>query len=226
MHKTALPLVLFLLIALQSTAQTKTKKLFQRESAFIGGNVTLPLFGLLQGQNDLMIGANPHFGYSITDNVDVAAVLNLQKNKYEISENSILNLINNKATAKVSMIGLGTFTRFYILDIAFLQLQPEVNYITINETKYIINGFNLPTTTTTKTNKIKPSLLIGAGYKRGFNRGKTFFYATILYDLITKNSPYSNGVASALTGSQSVPFLLRAGFNVMLKDLKRNNNSR
>jgi hypothetical protein len=170
-----------------------------------------------------MLSANPHFGYSVKENVDVAVVLNFQSNKYEVTEQSILNLLNNQSTAKVSMLGFGTFARYYLLDVAFLQIQPEINYVTVKETKYAINGLSIPTGVTSKNSYLKPSLLVGVGYKRGFNKGKTFGYASILYDVISNKSPYSNGILSIANNNKSTPILLRAGFNVMLSDLSKKN---
>jgi hypothetical protein len=218
----------FFVASLQLMSQDSpepTGKIFTKENAFIGGNVTLPLLSILQGSKNVMIGANPHFGYVISKNMDVAAVLNIQKNKFEVSQQSILNLVNNSAISRVSILGLGAFTRLYVLDMAFLQIQPELNYITNKETSFILNTTTLKLVeTNSKNSKVKPSLLVGAGYKRGFNSGKTFGYVSIMYDLISKNSPYSNAVVSTITSSSnSAPVFLRAGLNIMLNDLKRRN---
>jgi hypothetical protein len=204
-------------------ANVNTKNIFVKENAFAGGNFTLPILQLLQGGNtqNMMLGANPHFGYTVSKNVDVAAVLNFQANKFEVSEASLLNIINNRATAKVSMLGVGVFTRLYVLDVAFLQIQPEINRITKTETTYNLNGFELPQATTVKSSIIKPSFLIGAGYKRGLTTAKTFYYASIMYDVLAKNSPYSNGILAIANNNKSTPIFLRAGFNVMLSDLKK-----
>ncbi len=221
-------LLTFFVTSIQLLSQEsleRTGKIFTKENAFVGGNVTLPLLSILQGTKNLMIGANPHFGYEISKNMDVAAVLNIQKNKFEVSERSVVTFLTNSAISRVSMIGLGAFTRLYVLDVAFLQIQPELNYITNKETSFIANTttFRLDESTT-KTSKVKPSFLVGAGYKRGFNRGKTYGYVSIMYDLISKNSPYSNAIVSTITSStNSAPIFLRAGINIMLSDLKRRN---
>jgi hypothetical protein len=218
-------IALFFLLNIVSAqdASVKSKDIFVKENAFIGGNFTLPLIQLLQGGStqNIMIGANPHFGYTVGENMDVAAVVNIQSNKFEVSEASILNIINNRATAKVSILGVGAFTRLYILDVAYLQIQPEVNRITKKETTYNISGIQLPTATTVKSSIIKPSFLVGAGYKRGLSKGKTFGYVSIMYDLIANNSPYSNGILSIANNNKSTPIFLRAGFNLMLSDLKK-----
>jgi hypothetical protein len=204
-------------------AKLNANPIFVKENAFVGGNFTLPLLQLLQGGNtqNIMISANPHFGYTVGKNMDVAAVVNIQSNKFEVSETNILNLINNRATAKVSILGVGAFTRLYVLDVAYIQIQPEVNRITKKETTYNLNGFELPTATTVKSSIIKPSFLVGAGYKRGFTQGKTFAYVSIMYDLIANNSPYSNGILTIANNNKSTPIFLRAGFNLMLSDLKK-----
>ncbi len=221
----ALTLLSFFMMSIANAQKDNlnTKNVFSKENAFVGGNFTLPLLQLLQGGNsqNIMIGANPHFGYTVGNNVDVAAVVNIQSNKFEVSENSILNLINNRATAKVSILGLGAFARLNVLDVAYIQIQPEVNRITKKETTYNINGIALPQATIVKSSIIKPSFLIGAGYKRGLATGKTFYYVSIMYDVLSENSPYSNGILSIANNNKSTPIFLRAGFNVMLSDLKK-----
>ncbi len=224
MKKTIFIVSFLALIITQTNAQSKAPeigKILSKENAIVGGNVTLPLASILQGQKDISLGANPYFGYEVSKNVDVAVVLNLQKNKYEITQTSILNLINNQSTTKVSMLGVGAFTKLYILDLAFLQFQPEINYVTINETTYTLNGINLPIASNSKKSIVKPSFLVGAGYKRNFNKGKTYYYASLLYDLMGEKSPYSNGIASIVNNNKTTPIVLRAGVNFKLSDFKK-----
>lgn len=219
---------------LLSFGQDKTKKLFTKENAFVGGNFTIPILQLLQGDNgggggNFMIGANPHFGYTLNKNVDVAAVLNIQSNKFDNTQANYTNLLNTGAITKVSMLGVGTFARLYILDFAFIHIQPELNRITKKETKYGFNSSTLQITQTqlAKVSELNTSFLIGAGYKRGFNQGRTFAYASVMYDIFTKNSPYSNAAVQTITGRpNSTPIFVRAGFNMSITDLLNRTNRR
>ena len=116
-----------------TNAQT-TNKIFKKENAFVGGNVTLPVLALLQGQKDVQISLNPHFGYKINKSVDIAAVLNIQSNKFDNTPDNYNNILNTGAVAKINMLGVGVFARVFPIDFIFFQLQrEEVNHGLISQ---------------------------------------------------------------------------------------------
>jgi hypothetical protein len=183
------------------------KALFNKENAFAGGNITLSIGG---GNGGLVLGANPMYGYFLNDKWDVAGVFNIQYNRFVLDATAILN----GQEAQSFLIGAGVSTRVYPIDEIFLQLQPELNYIS-KKTKSILPQIIGPITTTSssKARFVVPSLLIGGGYKQGFNRGKTFSYISVLFDVAgSKNSPYKNGITGTI-----LP-IFRAGVNFLLAD--------
>ncbi len=208
-----------------ATAQSKfEKKPFSKENAFIGGNVTIPLQALIQGQKNVVISLNPHYGYSVKPWLDLAGVLNIQTAKFDNTQANYTNILNTGAVTKLSMVGIGAFARAYLLDVVFLHIQPELNLISKRETKYSFNAstFQVTQTELPKASNLQPSFLVGAGYKQGFRGGSTFGYVSVLYDVFTKNSPYSNAVVQTITGSnQTTPIIFRVGTNIKLEDLKR-----
>jgi hypothetical protein len=192
--------------------KTEVSKVFSKENAFVSGSATLNVFNA--GKTALLIGVNPMFGYYVKEWLDVAAVLNLQYNSFELDPIALQNGRQKKST----LIGLGASSRVYPVKFLYLQVQPELNTIFAKETP-IFSGSG--TAVTTKYTNIVPSLLVGAGMKRGFTTGKTFAWASILFDVLANaNSPYRNiSITQGLSGDV-IP-ILRFGFNIMLTDLQK-----
>lgn len=192
----------FLFSFTQQTKETKAS-IISKENAFIGGNVTLS-FG--QQGSGIIIGANPMYGYTIKKWLDVASVLNIQYNKFQIDANALLN----GRQRNMFLLGTGISTRVYPLNFVFLQVQPEINFISIKEKPIPFLGATGPTIT---TNKLVPSILVGGGYKQGFNGGRTFSYVSLLFDVAgNSNSPYKDIFGNI------VP-IFRIGMNFSLADL-------
>jgi hypothetical protein len=193
-----------------------------RENAFIGGSLSLS-FG--QQGAGFFIGTNPYYGYSLKKWIDMAAVLNFQYSNTKLDPYTISTLFTGYKTNS-TLVGLGLSTRIYPIDYVFLQLQPEINYIHNKETPLSLPLFGQVVNGPTVTKNItQPSFLMGAGYKRGFTRGKSFAYISILLDVInSKNSPYR--LYNPNTGSSTILPIYRAGINFSLADTGKNRNNK
>jgi hypothetical protein len=207
---------LALLFVLNLSAQeASSEKTFSKENAFIGGSLTFNY-----NTQGFLIGINPMYGYTIRKWVDVAAVFNFQYNSLQLDQVAT-NYIRERKTTQV---GTGLSTRIYPIEFLFLQVQPELNLLTGKERITTISG-----TSQGKFNKLVPSMLVGAGMKRGFQSGRTFAYASILVDIINNsNSPYRSLATNPLGGlvqtvSGNIVPIYRAGINLSLADLKRKN---
>jgi hypothetical protein len=200
-------LILGAIAAMAQNEQKPPPNPFIKDNAFIGGNITLSVGG---GNSGLVLGANPMFGYFIRDKWDVAGVFNIQYSRFNLDATALLNGQESKSF----LVGAGVSTRLYPIDEIFIQVQPELNYIsrtTQSISLPIIGAIN--TTGKTKSTGIVPSVLIGGGYKQGFNRGKTFSYISVLFDVAGhRNSPYKNGITGSI-----LP-IFRAGINIFLAD--------
>jgi hypothetical protein len=211
----------FFVASMSSFAQDNPEpsgKIFTKENAFVGGSVSLS-FGS-QGSG-FSIGANPFFGYTIKKWFDAAGVVNFQYNNTRVDPNNIISLATGYKTNS-TLVGLGLQTRIYPFEFGYLQIQPELNYIANKYTPLslpiigqVVSG------TTTKTNYVQPSLLVGGGYKRGFTRGRSFAYVSILFDIINSDkSPYR--FVNSFTNTNTILPIYRVGVNFSLDDMGRN----
>jgi hypothetical protein len=212
-HKALLAAFLLIIgaVSAQNKEQSGNKSPFLKENAFIGGNITLSVGG---GNSGLVLGANPMYGYFIRDNWDVAGVFNIQYNRFVLDATALLNGQETKSF----LTGFGVSTRFYPIDEIFVQLQPELNYISRKTQSLSIPIIGQVTTrASSKATFIAPSVLVGGGYKQGFNRGKTFSYLSVLFDVAGhRNSPYKNGITGTI-----LP-IFRAGINFFLAGRRAN----
>lgn len=165
----------------------------KKTNFFTGGSVS---FGL--GTYSFNAGLHPHFGYTLNKWIDVAGVVNFEYNSQR-------DYYNNKYHNTTE--GLGVFTRIFPVRFAFLQIQPEYNFIT---QKAIQPG--APTIT---SHLQAPSLLLGIGYTPSRSSKNTFSYFTLMIDVLKNiNSPYVDGYGNSLP-------IIRAGFNIGLFNGKR-----
>lgn len=165
----------------------------KKTNFFTGGSLS---FGL--SNYGFNAGIHPHYGYTIAKWIDVAAVANFE---YNAQRDPYDNKYRN------TTIGIGAFTRIYPVRFAFLQVQPEYNFIS---QKFLQNGGP-----TFKSHLKVPSLLLGIGYTPSRSDKNTFSYFTLMIDVLKKlNSPYVDGYG------KSVP-VIRAGFNFGLFRKKR-----
>lgn len=130
----------------QDDATQEDVKGFDRKRLFVGGN-----FGLTFG-NFTFINVSPQLGYRFNDFFAAGIGINGQytQNKYRFNGTT-------QSRDRYGVAGMNVFGRFYPIQQAFLQVQPEMNYIwgsRVNyqlDSKHSING------------RIMPSLLLGAG---------------------------------------------------------------
>jgi hypothetical protein len=215
----------FLHLANSGSAQENDqsgKVSLSKENAFVGGSLSLS-FG--QQGSGFFIGTNPYFGYTLKKWIDMAAVLNFQYSNTKLDPNTVSALFTGYKTNS-TLVGLGLMTRIYPIDYVFLQLQPEVNYIHRKETPLSLPFIGQLVSGPSVTKNItQPSFLIGAGYKRGFTRGRSFAYISILLDAInSKNSPYR--LYNPYTATSTVLPVYRAGINISLADAGKKRNSK
>jgi hypothetical protein len=164
-----------------------------KKNLFTGGSVSFNIFN-----NTFLIGANPVFGYSITDYVDAALVANYTYN----SIRDYNGIFNNKL--RQSTYGGGGLIRIYPMRSIFIQGQLEHNFI---------RQRSIPVLGPPEVRTIDAgSVLVGGGYTTGrFGKGGTpFYYLSILFD-VSGNlySPYTDAFG------RSVP-LFRGGVQIPL----------
>ena len=164
-----------------------------KKNLFTGGSVSFGIFN-----NAFLIGANPVFGYSLTDFVDVALQVNYSYN----SIRDYNGIFNNKL--RQSTYGGGGWLRLYPVRSIFLQGQLEHNFI---------RQKSIPVLGPPEVRSIDASsVLVGGGYTTGRwgKGGEPFYYLSVLFD-VSGNlfSPYTDAFG------RSVP-LFRGGVQIPL----------
>jgi hypothetical protein len=173
----------------------ETKKGFKKENLFAGGNLNVSFFN-----GTTALGVNPFFGYNINRFIDVALSMNvsyISQRDYQYDGDKL----------RQNILGPGAFVRIFPVKFLFAQAQYEHNFIRY---KYFYpSGSGQPS----EKYRFEPnSLLLGAGYANGRENGKTFYYFSVLFDVLRQpNSPYTDN------NNRSMP-LFRAGFNIGLFD--------
>jgi len=173
----------------------ETKKGFKKENLFAGGNLNVSFFN-----GTTALGVNPYFGYNINRFIDVAVSMNV----------SYISQRDNQFDGdklRQNILGPGAFVRIFPVKFLFAQAQYEHNFIRY---KYFYpSGSGVPS----EKYRFEPnSLLLGAGYANGRENGKTFYYFSVLFDVLRQpNSPYTDN------NNRAMP-LFRAGFNIGLFD--------
>ncbi|MEP6711847.1 MAG: hypothetical protein ABJA37_05515 [Ferruginibacter sp.] len=189
-------------VTFHTNAQTKdeeeSKGGFKKENLFVGGNVALGF-----GSGTTSFGLGPYFGYSINKYIDAAISINYnyvsQRDYYTPTK------------YRQSIIGPGAFVRIFPVKFLFAQAQFEQNFIQ----QKIIYGGGVPDD---KQHVNVSSFLIGPGYASGRGEGKSFYYISVLFDVLKKpNSPYVDNYGR-------INPIIRAGFNIALFQGKGNNN--
>ena len=209
--KKSIFIVLCICIAVVSAyAQDEEKKEekeggFKKENLFTGGSVTLSFFN---GQT--VLGANPVFGYRLSDWADAGLAFNFvyngSRDYYEFDDKM-----------KQTLFGPGVFARLYPVKFLFVQGQFEHNFIT---QKYIPRAGSV-IYIRDKSKMDVSSLLLGAGFAQGREPGSnTFYYISLLFDVLKNfNSPYVNvNYNPDNPAQQSVRMapIIRAGINIGL----------
>lgn len=188
---------------------------FKKESLFTGGSITLSFFN---GQT--VLGANPVFGYKLTDWADAGLAFNFlyngSRDYYEFNDK-----------IRQTVFGPGLFARLYPVRFLFVQGQFEHNFTTL---KYIPS----PGSVSFIKDKRKVdanSLLLGAGFAQGRDPGSnSFYYISLLFDVLKNiNSPYVNVNYDPANPSQqriTMAPIIRAGVNIGLFQGRNRNDYR
>jgi hypothetical protein len=197
-----LAVAFFPLTTIAQDEEEEKKIGFNKENLFTGGSVTLSFFN---GQT--VLGANPIFGYKLTNWLDAGVAFNVQ---YATSRDNY----SFDDRIKQTIVGPGVFARIYPVNMIFLQGQFERNFI---KAKYIYPGGSPVEEAKESVN----SFLVGGGLARGRERGgTTFYYISVLLDVIKDvNSPYTRVSINPDNPAQSrvdMAPIIRAGINIGL----------
>jgi hypothetical protein len=169
---------------------------FNRQSLFVGGTLGV-------GATDYSFNAGlfPEIGFTVKEWLDVGALLNI--NYYSERPDPSYYYNYNTRTRSFNY-GAGAFARVYPLNFLFVQVEPEVNFISTN---YKYDGSPVSTYSTTNS---APSLLLGAGYAQRI-AGENNFYIAVLFDAFnSRYSPYRDAYTNTI-----VP-VFKAGFDIYL----------
>lgn len=166
---------------------------FKKENLFTGGSVSLGF-----GSYSFQAGASPMLGYSLAHWIDAGITAN-----YNYASYSNVNLSDPNDKLRSTTYGAGAFARLYPINMAFLQVQYEHNFV--NQKLIPGNGEAY-----SKNSQQANSLLLGVGYASGRfpGSGQPFFYFSLLFDVL--RNPYSPYVSN--TGS--ILPILRGGVQV------------
>ncbi len=169
------------------------KKGFKKENLFTGGSANVGFSSL-----STSLGITPQFGYSLATWADAGVTLNLnyisQKDYY--TEDKL----------RQTVYGPGAFVRLFPIRFLFATAQYEYNFIHVKYIPESSSGFS------SQTNNLNASsLLVGAGYAGGRERGNnTYYFISVMWDILgDANSPYVDGLG------RSIP-VIRAGYNIGL----------
>lgn len=189
-------LMLLLPLSFHSFAQSDDakpaeKRGFKKEKLFTGGSVTAGF-----SSYSTVLGISPQIGYSLTNWADAGITLNFnylsQKDYYE-----------NRV--RQTVYGPGAFVRLFPVNFLFASAQYEYNFIHLRYLPSNNGGVSY------EKNVNASSLLLGAGYAGGRQRGSnSYYYFSVSWDVLAdKNSPYVDGLG------KSSP-IIRAGYNIGL----------
>jgi hypothetical protein len=163
-------------VAQDRDEEEPAQKGFDKRRLFFGGN-----FGLAFGNYSTLVNVSPQIGYRFNKYVAAGTGINFIYSSYKYDFGDI----NQNYKEEYGVTGLNVFGRFYPIQYAFVQLQPEANYTWLKYHFY--NG----TPDQKLPNKIVPSLLGGVG--AAIPTGGGYFIITANYDLLqNERSPYGN----------------------------------
>ena len=165
---------------------------FRKENLFVGGGL-----GLGFGSYDFNVGINPEIGYSLTRWLDAGIVGNFNYTSIRADPN-----YNDNIRQRQFSYGGGLFARAYVLPFLFLTVQPEFNWLSVQD-KSMDNG------ATQNFSANAPSVLLGIGYGQRVV-GQSNFYIALMFDAVNnKNSPYNDFNGHPLP-------VIRAGFDIFV----------
>lgn len=168
------------------------KQGFPLYKLFTGGSAAL---GFSNGAT--VLGITPQFGMSLTDWLDAGVNVNVNY----VSQRDYYSADKIRQTT----YGPGAFIRLFPVNFLFATAQYEHNFI---KQKYIPGNGGLPNQ---QNNYSANSLLLGAGYAGGRERGgNTYYFLSVSWDVLGEaNSPYID------LYHRSIP-QIRAGYNIGL----------
>jgi len=179
----------------QSGEEKKEEKKggFKKEKLFTGGSATVGF-----SSYSTVLGITPQFGYTLTNWADAGITFNLNYTSQRDYQNYGDKL-------RQTVYGPGAFVRLFPVNFLFASAQYEYNMIHVKYSP-ADNGFPVPA-----YNVNASSLLLGAGYAGGRERGNnTYYFLSVSWDVLgDKNSPYIDGLG------RSSP-IIRAGYNIGL----------
>ena len=179
----------------QSGEEKKEEKKggFKKEKLFTGGSATVGF-----SSYSTVLGITPQFGYSLTNWADAGITFNLNYTSQRDYQDYGDKL-------RQTVYGPGAFVRLFPVNFLFASAQYEYNMIHVKYSP-ADNGFPVPA-----YNVNASSLLLGAGYAGGRERGNnTYYFLSVSWDVLgDKNSPYIDGLG------RSSP-IIRAGYNIGL----------
>ncbi len=183
-------------------AKKKKKSWFDKNKLFVGGGLGAGSFG--QG---FFAAASPMVGYRFTDRLHAGVSLGFN---YFRSVENYSNFINGRPEKYIETgmhYNTNIFARYFVLPVAFIQVQPEYNNF---------KAFRYPAIANTSEGTVSPdsyrfgvpSFLVGAGYAQQMGNGSYLMFS-IMYDLVQNpNSPYyrqpvfGGGIALGLFGGR------------------------
>ncbi|HEX6426048.1 MAG TPA: hypothetical protein VF008_00130 [Niastella sp.] len=177
MKKFLLTACLFALFSAVTVAQDREEEVpvkqgFDKSKLFFGGN-----FGLGFGSVSTLVNVSPQVGYRFNRFLAAGAGVNFIYSSYKYE------WLGYKEQFGVT--GLNIFGRFYPIEYAFVQLQPEANY-TWGKYKFLDDRPDIKL-----DSKVVPSLLGGVG--AAIPAGRGYFIVMAQYDLLqNERSPYGN----------------------------------
>ena len=182
--KRLLTVIFFLVYAQSAHAQyyktdTASHKGFDRSRLILGGSLGM-VFG-----DYTNVDVSPLLGYRFSDYIAAGIAVKAQYGQFRSRENG-LTLQRDKYT----IFGGGIWARVYPIQMLFIHIQPEYNFISQSTTYYQTNDGKQ----VYKSNYGVPSLLLGAGYTQSVG-GSVGVGISILYDVLQDNrSPYRNNL--------------------------------
>lgn len=196
MMKKILLFTLFVVAITHSTFAQQKSDGFDWNKVFAGGSIVLGFGG--GNSSQFTIGGNPEIGYSIFKNIDIGLCGNYIYSSSSFAQETTAGITKEKT--RLTLSGLGIFSRIHFTESIFLHLQPEFN--SIKYRRFLENPDIEIEGGTYKSS----SFLAGIGYGT-HDVGNMNFFTLLLVDLRKdKYSPYRT-----YTGDISPVF--RSGFN-------------
>jgi hypothetical protein len=158
------------------------KKKFDKTRLLFGGGIGVGGVG-----NAFSFNIQPMVGYRFTDKFHAGITLGFTYFTQQIEYNNLLSGVPEIYKSKSSIISASMYARYFVWDMLFAQVEPEINSYDVGELYY--------STTTGKLLKAPsrlaiPSFLAGVGYGSRLG-GISYMTIIVMYDLVQNpNSPY------------------------------------